>query len=111
MATFILKLMDENLGIGYYFEWSTLTSAPISYGMELDEFGEYFRKVYGEERMPEFAERIKRVETKGTSTIQFDLATILKTNRAGENGACISKEEILDRYSKHNIHGSSDDWN
>lgn len=97
--------MDENTGIDYYFEWSTLTNAPITYGMPLDEFGEYYHQVYGEEGVNGFLERMKRVFKKGISTIQYDLTTLLSTNRAGENGAHISNEEILERYSRENIRG------
>lgn len=70
---------------GVFFEWSTVVDAPVTIGMSLDEFSEYYKAQYGEydfER--EFEDRIERATAKGTSSLQYtNLRELVQHNRAG----------------------------
>ena len=93
MPRYILKL--EN----WYFEWSTIVDAPITYGMTLDEFKEYYRMEYGNRGMGTLSERLERVEESGTSAVPTQTANqLIQFNRAGNNEENLSRELILDKY-------------
>jgi len=73
--------------------------APVTYGMSLEEFREYYRDEYGRRSMEALDERLVRVEEKGTSSqIHASVDDLLQNNRAGDNEACISKQEIIRKY-------------
>ena len=61
MGKFIIKIKDQ------YLEWLTGTDAPTTYGMTFDELQKYIKEEYGNEGLRILFERLKRVETKGTS--------------------------------------------
>lgn len=93
MPRYIVKLED------YYLEWSTIVDAPVTYGMPLEEFKEYYQEEYGLDGMRYLAERLKRVEAKGISSrIHSSVENLLTVNRAGENGKDISIKEIIEKY-------------
>lgn len=68
MADIIVKVPDIEKGIDYYLIWSTNVDAPTTYGMQLDQFNEWYRQQYGDKGMKELAERMERVNHKGTSS-------------------------------------------
>lgn len=83
---------------GYYFEWSTIADAPITRGMNLEEFTKYYsnKYPYGVEY---FLHRFNRVELKGTSSHLDDSADeTIAFNRAGDNETHLTKQEIIDKY-------------
>jgi hypothetical protein len=41
MGRFICKFEDKD--DVYYLEWSTVVDAPVTFGMSLEEFKEYYR--------------------------------------------------------------------
>lgn len=96
MGNLIIKLHGE--GKDFYLDWSTVIDAPISNGMSLEEFKEYYKQLYGEEKVTQLSERLKRVEETGCSARYTTLDHILSCNRAGENERRISKKEILRKY-------------
>ncbi len=101
MPQYILKMSSE--GRDFYLEWSTVVDAPVTYGMPLEEFKEYYRQEYGQEGfddqvMQRLSQRLERVERTGCSAHGKDIDTILLGNRAGENETELTKSEIFRRY-------------
>lgn len=78
MPRYIVKINNQ------YLEWSTVVDAPVTFGMSLDEFKEYYRDEYGESGMNGLGKRLKRVEEKGVSShLDNSLDSLLSFNRAG----------------------------
>ena len=95
MPRMIVKLDD------HYLEWSTVVDAPVTFGMTLEEFTEYYQAEYGRSGMREFEDRMERVQEKGTSAFLYDSADdLIAHNRAGKNETCLSKEQIIDYYCR-----------
>lgn len=103
MPRYIIKIHDDKFNKDYYMEWSTVVDAPVTYGLRLDEFTEYYRSEYGEHGMIDLDKRFKRVEEKGISGHHpFDnLEALFEFNRAGKNEACLDKEGILEQYCRN----------
>ena len=95
MSRFICKLDD------IYFEWSTVVDAPVTFGMSLEEFTEYYRFQYGQHSFEsEFGGRMGRVEAKGTSSmLDSSIDELISFNRAGPKESCIDKETLI-KYLK-----------
>lgn len=104
MPTYIIKLSTS---IGpQYLEWSTIVDAPITAGMSLDEFKQYYLEEYGRQSFPGLEERLARVEMKGTSDrLSDDLEDLIVPNRAGKNETSISIEQIIDFYCIRSCRG------
>lgn len=102
MGTFIMKINDEKDNTDYYLEWSNVVDAPVTNGMSLDEFKEYYKERYGSAGMERLYERMKRVSETGVSAHPpFDkIHEYFAFNRAGENDCTLSKEEILNHYCR-----------
>ena len=65
MPRYIIKLPTP---IGdRYLEWSSIVDAPITYGLTLEEFTDYYRSEYGDQGMRDLPDRMARVEATGTS--------------------------------------------
>lgn len=93
MATYIVKLED------YYFEWGTITDAPLTFGMSLREFQEYYLEEYGRSGYKKLAGRLKRVEEHGTSSrMGYTPTRLLTHNRAGPERSRLTVDEILQVY-------------
>jgi hypothetical protein len=103
MSRIIIKLTDEKTKTDYYLEWSTVVDAPVTYGLSLGDFREYYRHEYGLSGMREFDERIARVQKAGHSAIWDEnyLETILRNNRAGDREKTLTKEQIIELYCRH----------
>ena len=99
MPRLICKIQDGDKA--FYLEWSTVVDAPVTVGMSLEEYKEYYKDEYGQfsEEAAVFQDRMKRVEEKGTSsrdnTTTLDL---IKGNRAGKRESCLNKEQIIEWY-------------
>lgn len=100
MPKYIIKLTDENTQKDYYLEWSTIVDAPVTYGMTVDEFKEYYKEYNGLNGMSELEARLERAEKNGTSGYPpFDnLNDLIKNNHAGDTGNELSKIEIIENY-------------
>lgn len=82
-----------------YLEYSSIVEAPITFGMTLQEFTDYYRAQYGWSGMDEFAYRLARVDARGTSSMTCDSAEqTLLGNRAGDRETELTKEQIVDWY-------------
>ncbi len=98
MPRYILKLSDA--GKDYYMEWSTVVDAPVSLGVSLEEFKEYYRFQYGNSAMLDLEDRLIRVEKNGCSCKDESADECIAYNRAGENEACLTKQEIIEKYCR-----------
>ena len=98
MGRYIIKISDEKTNKDYYMEWSTIVDAPVTYGLELQEFKDYYRDEYGANEISALDERLKRVDTKGISAHDETLEDLLGCNRAGKKETCLTKQEILEQY-------------
>ena len=93
MGRFIVKQED------FYFEWSAIVDAPVTFGMKLDEFREYYKERYGTEGMEGLQERLDRVGKNGTSSFMSDSAEDeMEANRAGPDECELSCSEIFQAY-------------
>lgn len=98
MGHSIIKLNDgtEN----YYLEWSSTVDAPVTFGMSLDEFKKYYRDEFGQYGFEKLGPRLERVGRKGTSShLDDDVDDTISHNRAGKNGTCLTKEQIICKRS------------
>ena len=99
MARFIIQLIDQKTKRDYYLEWSTVVDAPVTNGMDLNEFQEYYKKEYGVAGYRELESRLKRVQDTGhSSSIECELQDIISNNRAGENESELTIDQILKQY-------------
>ena len=94
MGKFIVKLED------YYFEWSTIVDSPITFGMSLEDFLDYYRVQYGRKGLNDLPGRLKRVEEYGSSAYQkhYWLPDLFSGNRAGPDESELTKDEIFKAY-------------
>ena len=85
-------------GKDFYLEWSTVVDAPLTGGMSLAEFEEYYRQEYGNQGMQQLPQILERLERTGCSAHGITLDEVLIANHAGNNETEISKEEIFRKY-------------
>ena len=99
MARFIVRL-DGDKG-PCYFEWSTISDAPASYGMTLAVFRGYYRQMYGAYGITTLDERLFRVEQKGTSASgDIDAHDTIRGNRAGPDESELTAEQLYEALTK-----------
>lgn len=92
MGRSIVKLGD------YYLEWSTIVDAPVTFGMSLEEFKEYYLAEYGRQGFGDLERRLERVEQSRTSYRIGTLDDLLLCNRAGPDDSELTKVEIYKAY-------------
>jgi len=94
MGRFIVKLHE------YYLEWSTITDSPVTFGMTLNEFTEYYKAEYGRHGHRDLKMRLGRVEEHGSSAHEecYWHPDLFKGNRAGPNETELAEEEIYRAY-------------
>jgi hypothetical protein len=99
MPHYIVKL-DTKDG-PRYLEWSTVVDAPVTYGMTLDDFTQYWRKEYGAaaDRGDRLEARLRDVESKGTDSYSdASVDATIANNRAGAGETCLTKEQLVEYY-------------
>ncbi len=97
MARYIVKLQKGSEA--RYLEWSTMVDAPVTYGLTLEEFTEYYELHYGIDALASLPSRMARVEAHGTSSLSDTLDDLMVLNRAGEKEAKLgSVDELWKRY-------------
>ena len=101
----ILKIPDDKTNTDYYLEWSTICDAPLTHGMSLGDFREYYNDQYGKQGMKEYPERMERVEETGNSSIlpKYSNDDFYNFNRAGGAERCTDKEGILEKYCRNKV--------
>ena len=94
MGKFIIKMED------YYLEWSTITDSPVTFGMALDEFKEYYQAEYGRSGMRDLEVRLERVKEHNSSAHRsaYWPPRLFGYNRAGPNESQLTEEEIYRAY-------------
>jgi len=100
MGKLIMRITDDRDNIDYYFEWSTMVDAPVTYGMSLENFKRYYETEYGRSSLIDLESRLKRVELTGCSSLigeTFDNCLRL----AQANGSKFTKIDILDTFRIH----------
>lgn len=99
MPRYIVKLVDPRANKEYYLLWSSVVDAPVTNGVGLTEFKEFYKDEYGNEGMKEFDERMARVNAKGTSCrLSKNVEEFLACNRAGPFESNLSYDEIVRFY-------------
>ena len=98
MGRGIVKLQDER-GVDWFFEWSTVVDAPVTFRMTLRQLCEYIEHEYGQEGSRALKARLERVERTGTSFHDETAEVTVCVNRAGPGGTMISAEEICEQYA------------
>lgn len=87
-------------------EWSTVVDAPVTGGVPLDVFIDYYQQEYGRRAMHELHDRLARVDAKGTSDVFSDsLEDTITPNRAGKNETHLTQEQIIDYYCTRQCEG------
>lgn len=99
MGRFIVKLTGSD-ETAYFLEWSTIVDAPVTCGMSLNEFKDYYLKEHGRINFDGLQYRLQRVEAHGTSSMDTNETphSIMAGNRAGPNETSLSDEEIFTAY-------------
>lgn len=101
-----------------YLEWSTVVDAPITFGMPLDEFEDWYRDEYGRDGVERFRDvllsRFDRVvqDADGnlvmastTSEFKPRVEDLVLRNRAGDDGTELTMEQIVDFFCIRRGHG------
>lgn len=100
MPRYIVKFTDSKTQKDYYLEWSSIVDAPVTYGVSLDEFKDYYLQKYGSSSSQELQERLVRVQETGTSDM-LDRSPVEKWtafNRAGKDERKLSYKQLIRQY-------------
>ena len=104
MPKYIIKLETRNGP--RYLEWSTVVDSPITAGMPLELFTQYYQEEYGRRAMHELKDRLARVEVKGTSDMfADDLEDTIIPNRAGKGETHLTLEQLIDFFCDRQCEG------
>lgn len=103
-----------------YLLWSSIVDAPVTFGMSLDEFREFYQAENGRSSMLGLEDRLVRVENRGTSAHHYASGReLMKHNRAGKDETCMTYEQIVEVYCVRRSEGGKNkpaglctcDWN
>ena len=94
MGKFIVRMQD------CYLEWSTITDSPITFGMALGEFKEYYQDTYGRRGSWDLQIRLERADEHGSSAhrSRYWPPDLFSGNRAGPNESELTEDEIYKAY-------------
>ena len=96
-ARYIVRISD-NLN-DYFMEWSMHTDSPLSRGMLKTAFRTWYLNKYPNYPEEDLEERMDVADYRGSDNPEFkNIDDFLKVNRAGFDGSCLSKKEIIDTY-------------
>ena len=99
MPRYICKLKDNKTNVDYYLEWSTIVDAPVTFGVDFEEFKEYYLQKYGVSSICDFRKRMEIVNTKGCSSPDYNnVEEIVSCNRAGFKEEDITLDQIVEWY-------------
>lgn len=105
MPRFIVKLTDKDKD--YYLHWSTIVNAPISYGMPLDEFKEYYKEKYGQDCLYDLERSLNQVEKRGVNSWEETPETLISGNRAGKDEKTLTMSQIIKHYCRERPPGET----
>lgn len=84
---------------GWYFEWSTVSDAPSTFGMRRGDFEAYYRDEYGRKGAEDLPSRLGRADAVGTSALDCASAeAVISCNRAGYGETKLTLDEIVQIY-------------
>jgi hypothetical protein len=84
---------------GSYLVWSTVTDAPVTFGMTRDELIDWYRYEFGRAGVRELTPRLARVDEKGTSAIdEPDADATVWLNRAGPRETHLHRHEMIEFF-------------
>lgn len=92
------ELKEDGQTVQKFLEYSTISDAPVSKALMLDNFKVYYLNKYGTNSKLEFNERIERAVESGSSAWGESFESTILTNRAGDNEACLSPEQFIERF-------------
>jgi len=96
----------EDRGKRYFLLWSTVVDAPVSDGMELDQFKNYMKALYGTEGWPDLDKSIERAIENGNSFhTPYDktFEDFIKGNRAGQDEEELTLKQLIKFYIRDPI--------
>ena len=91
MSRFFVKLLKND--VPHYLVWSTVVDAPVSDGMPLEKFREYFLNSRGQDFVEYFDEHIEIANKNYEENLNF-----IDLNRAGGNEEQLTIDEIIEYY-------------
>jgi hypothetical protein len=105
MPQYIMKIHDDKCDKDYYLIWSTIVDAPVTYGMSLEEFKQYYQAEFGKSGMERLKERMERVRKTGISAHPpfANYERYFESNRAGDKETRLDKEGILEKYCRNSV--------
>jgi len=93
MPEYIVKIKN------HYLLWSTISDRPVTGAMTLVELKKHYRRKYGEDGIGDLDSRLRRVEEKGTSSIDDQsVYETISLNRAGPRETRLTMVEIEQAY-------------
>lgn len=98
MPRLILKIKD------YYLEWSTVVDAPVTFGMPLEQFKEYYKEEYGNYGLEKLSRMLPEIDEYGSTAtlrspdIESNLKEFVELNRAGPKEKELTLDEIYKAF-------------
>ena len=83
-------IRDDKDNKEYWLGWSSIVDAPITIGMTISDYREWYRKEYSSSLLNDLLN--------GRVISEYDA---IRYNRAGENEKQLTKEELLDEYCRN----------
>lgn len=105
MPTHIIKLYDAKTARDYYMEWSTIVQVPITWGMTLDEFYQYYKEKYGTAGMVDLPNRLARTADQGCSIPGAAADDLLSTFDMNRPKVGDQREFILENFCRNHNTG------
>ncbi len=82
-----------------YCEWSTVVDAPVTVLMSEDDFISHYKEEYGNTGIIGLGARMTLAERTGSSSTMYTKQSLLCANHAGEEGAWLSEQGIIAKYT------------
>lgn len=97
MGRAIIKLNDGERD--WYLEWSTISDAPVTNGMSLEEMKARQTERYGTAGIEDWEYRVKLLHLVGTTWFGGEsVDATIADNRAGDGESCLTKEQLIAKY-------------
>ena len=87
---------------GWFFEWTTVSDGPASWGMRRPDFEEYYRDEYGRQGCEDLKERLDRAVRTGSSMRHPETSaeSVVMINNAGFEESWLTLEQIVQIYCR-----------
>jgi len=100
MPRFTIKIKDK------YFHWSTIVDAPITDGMNLEDFRKWYKYEYSSDYNEKLFDKMIDTLTKypaangNGNPIADTIDEAIRCNRAGKNESYLTAEQIYEQYKE-----------